>query len=591
MKSILSRPTRLVISNYLSDYPTSAAAVEATLRFRRENAFITLKSGVMPNFDSYDSLSYHVRPSDGGVELDRRRNGEADDQCTFSANWQLTLVRAAACSAGGKKPTGCDYDRAMFAVVARMGTKKELFSVRGFMDRFYRLCRSITETFTGDGDRDRVSVAVDNSFLTTTTTTAATTRSQNTETTSESFTLIPDVPKTTEAEAAAAATTTTTTTTTTMSTKPELLRTTTAAAVITTATTTIRTTATVAVETSTIATTMPSPTITTETGTISTTTTISTLETPKGTYLNPLDYYDFEDAATETYAIPTGNNSYFPASPPTRDDKREVTTVKETHRGFTPLLPVRPLTEKGITITSTSTDPSVDYVGTYAERYMDMMDALSNPAMVRFRLGQIFELSAASTEAHRSHSTSQRRHRAKAERWRVSLEAACHEHHKKGRAFVINYLRDVVYKRDLLGAISGSLDFRSLLMEEEEMRRKRRRRLRTANHRMERSTGVRRRKRRRKRRKRLLDSEQKILRRHQREVLARYISSLVDFLPPLQNQISDEVEGTPLRKYLLELQGYINRKELMQYCYGGASVLLSVEVTLMHRLFYTLKTQ
>ena len=49
------------------------------------------------------------------------------------------------CHGGGRIDPGCDLGRAMFPALLQMGARREKFSIKGFMDRFARLCRKVTE--------------------------------------------------------------------------------------------------------------------------------------------------------------------------------------------------------------------------------------------------------------------------------------------------------------------------------------------------------------------------------------------------------------------------------------------------------------
>ncbi len=109
---------------------------------------------MVPDLSSADgagALEYTMA-RDGSV-LWNDDGGGGGGECGFSANWQLTVLRSSVCGAGAGAGAGaaprpeCDVGRSMFPALLQMGARGEKFSVRGFMDKFARLCHKITNRY------------------------------------------------------------------------------------------------------------------------------------------------------------------------------------------------------------------------------------------------------------------------------------------------------------------------------------------------------------------------------------------------------------------------------------------------------------
>jgi len=72
----------------------------------------------------------------------------ADDvgqPCTWSNNWQLTVLRSATC--GKKRKLACRVKKSMWPALQEIALTKDKFSLRGFMAKFAKLCRKHTERY------------------------------------------------------------------------------------------------------------------------------------------------------------------------------------------------------------------------------------------------------------------------------------------------------------------------------------------------------------------------------------------------------------------------------------------------------------
>ena len=167
-----------------------------------------------------------------------------------------------------------------------------------------------------------------------------------------------------------------------------------------------------------------------------------------------------------------------------------------------------------------------------------MMDELNSPAMLQYRVKEIFNFVPSYPDESSRNGEQALVIRRQRQRWKVSVDRMCQRHDNQGKAFVKNHLRDVVYEGDLLKAIAISLNLNDLVRHENRFVRVRK--SGAMNSRFKRNL---------KRRKRILRSRKRsrIRSRKRREALMNYLEVLLHLFPHLEDKEMEESYRTYIK--------------------------------------------
>jgi hypothetical protein len=129
--------TEATVANFVVDDDESLV-VETRLNYER----MLVTANVRPSASGdvtlslMDSLAFKVN----GTRV--LLAGDAGRPCEWSPNWQLTVMRSAVC--GHAAQSSCNLEASAWPALEIIGAKKDIFSLRGFMSKFAKLCKKIS---------------------------------------------------------------------------------------------------------------------------------------------------------------------------------------------------------------------------------------------------------------------------------------------------------------------------------------------------------------------------------------------------------------------------------------------------------------